>query len=346
VEGKPVIKGTAFVLMGIVVSLSFIKMATANEPELETFAVSDRGVQLFYPRGWQVKEYREQHPYSVTVQLPTEDASLGLTIEFLKYYHASASLDLPHPSPELKTADQLLDKYISGFLEEVNGKLLKQESLRIQDAPARFIDVEAENRSGVKGRMLVLIAAKKDVLAVLHCQVQTRGFETYRDVFDAVIRRVEPFSAGQSVSDNDTLDKETENLLGTAEKSLGAGDPNGAVRSFMQAVQINPGNAAAHLRFGEHLLQAARATAIIEDRNPLLQGAEEQLFLAKNILEVYVASDPNLNASMSRAIFLLGEIGEKERGDLEYAKMLYKGALKYDPDNTAAREALKRCENS
>ncbi len=318
------------------------KMVLASEPEMETFTVSDRAVNVVYPKGWRAAELREQHPYAVAF-VPAEDktGTGGINIRVLKYYHASASLDLPAPSPGMKTPEQLLDKYSSRFIEGTKGKVLKQETASIRNAEGQLLEMEIADDSGASIRALMLIAVKEDVLAVLGCQAPAGRFENYRGAFEAAIRKSEIFSVDPNVSDNKALDEETENIWMTAQGALQTRMPSAVIQSLNHAVRINPAHAAIHVIYGNLLWQSSQG-ASKEGRDMMVQDAEEHLLLARNILDVYIASDPGMNPFMSRTYFLLAEIAEKERGDLEYAKMFYKAALKYSPDDTEAQEALKR----
>ena len=310
--------------------------------ELDTVHVPDRTVRFFYPKGWQVEEYRDEHPYSITAHPAVAD-SVGSIVELMKYYHAATSLN-PSPPFHPKSSEELVDNYLEKLSREFGGTTLKQEALQVQGVPAKLVELKAENSNGITGRMLVFAAAKDDVLVALHCLAREEVFEAYRPVFRSVIDRTEPFSADPANLDNVVMDRETERLQKEAAAALRAEDAKGTMERLGRAVRMNPSNIAVLMDYGGVLFEAWKHTSgDDEDHKTTLENAEGLFLTALNLFNAN--DDPGKEVALSQVYYMLGqiaEIGRKDEDHNEQAKMFYKAAVHYNPENSQAQEALKR----
>ena len=313
----------------------------ATDEKFRVFHSQRRGVRIAYPRGWYLKERPERTPYVVTIKPdPIIDPPAGIApivIELFKYYHASGMFGLER----VGTTEELVEWHAHTAVE-IGHRIVSQTPLQIQGGSARLDETEmTDSKTGATYHMLVMAAAKGDVLSTLYCQASTAQFETYRDMCNEVMRRFQPFSAG--ASDNTLLDRESNRIESEGITAFREGDGKTFFARFEEAMQRNPANASHHMNYGSLLMVVAQKAAVA-DREAILQRSERELQQAAVLLQV--TEKPRGDAPlMAQVLFLLGDIAAYGRGDHALAKALYQKSLTYYP-HEGAQEALKRYQDT
>ena len=118
------------------------------------------------------------------------------------------------------------------------------------------------------------------------------------------------------------------------------GETGRGLSLMMQAVEQDPQNPLRHLNVGSVLFTYAKGLLepeTMEEAMLLFNKAQEFLEEANHLYEVF---DPKSEAH-SKTLFYLGEIEFHIKENYERAEVYYRRALKMDPLNREARQALK-----
>ncbi len=312
----------------------------SEAPELALFKSPSRSVRLWYPKGWHVLESKDQYPYLVTVEPtppnPDLTAMTPTTIELFKFYHVSLTMAFGRGTPR-----EVLEQYIKTLPSlGGGGTILAQRTLTVQGAPAQLIEMQAKDPRGtIPLQMFILASVKDDVLASLYCQAPAAEFETHRRLYEAVARRVEPFSTNPNQPDNAALDGESAQLGLEALTLLKAGKPEGVVERFERAIRMNPADASTRMNYGSVLMTVAK-NQTGQTREAMLARAEQEFRLAATLFEM-AGPLQQVAPFIAQAYFLLGEIAHYGRDNRTQAKALYEQALRYYR-HPGAEQALKR----
>ena len=308
--------------------------AAVSGETLDWFGRPERDVRLAYPKGWNVLDRMDRHPYTVTASPdplpPTSGAPTVL--ELRKYYHASRTAGV---KPDAR--DRLLESYLDK-LREQGARIGDRWAVTVQGVPG--IAVEAR-RVGAKSvsRLLLVLAAKDDVLAVVYGQAPSAAFDAQRPLFLAAAERVAPFSADPANPDNTRLDAESRTLTEQALMAIKNGSAADAVGKMQTALRANPGDMVGRVAYGSLLLDLG-----LQEREPQrgasLARAEAELRQAAEWMEA--ERDPAKAPALAQVYFLMGELEARGRSDPANAKTLYERALEVLPTHPGAKKALGR----
>lgn len=348
---------------------------SSDEFKLVVFENRERGVRMAYPAGWFVVEQTDQSPYVVTIKPVPIDADLNapasIIMELFKYYHASSALGFEQRA----LSRRLIDRYLQVF-ERNGGIVFTQKPMKVQGAEgclaevegidptswaadltagprpstrpgfrwqgdvaeAMRLPIELYRKTGALYPMMLLVAARDDVLAALLCQAPPKEFDGYRTLMQYLAQRVEFFSSDPAPPDNVMLDRQTSAWEKEAIDAMHAGDSEACLQQFHRARRVNPGNAMHALSYGQALSLMAEHTTK-EDAATLLAHAEHELQAAVRLSETWADPD-SVGFFTSQALYLLSGIAE-QRGDRQLAKRLLQRAVAAYP-HPKAQEALKR----
>lgn len=307
---------------------------TAAEEELAVFIRPERSVRLWYPKGWQMQERADRHPYTVTASPDTLPPSTDnpTILEVRKYYHASRTTGVKGG-----TDTQFLEGYLAKFREQ-GARITDRQETGLQGVPALRVEARAAGAKGAS-RILLVVAVKRDTLVVLYCQAPVGAFDEQQRFFEAAAERLEPFSTDPVASDNDALDLEGTRFAEQALAAVKTGNVTEAITRLQTALRANPGDTATRIAYSSLQLDLG-----LQQREPqrsaFLQRADAELHQVSEWLETQ--ANPADAPALAQAYFLLGEVEARGRNNRDKAAAFYRKALSANPQHPGAKRALGR----